>query len=87
MNATIIQWTEFKSSHVWRDTVASIEEEIRLLHIDLEDPKATLDEVRFIQGKLFAMRHFLQLPENALIMADIELQEGVDCDRITGVQG
>ena len=85
MKATEVQWIEFKSSFIWQDMKESIEEEIRLLHFDLEDPncKLGMDELRFIQGKVHAMNHFLRLPDVALeqIQLDQEEQEWEENNR------
>lgn len=65
MKATLIQWMEFKSGFVWSDMRESVEAELRLLQIELENAD-TLDKVKHIQGKIIAMRHFLDLPDVAI---------------------
>jgi hypothetical protein len=72
MRAKEVHWIEFKSSLVWADLKESMEEEIKLLQIDLESPEYNLDQIRYIQGKLCAMRYFLQFPDNAMIALRFE---------------
>jgi hypothetical protein len=66
MRATEVAWLEFRSSLVWQDMRESIEQELAILIVELEDETASLDRLRWIQGKLIAMRHFLELPNLAI---------------------
>jgi hypothetical protein len=68
-------WIEFKKSLIWQDMVESMQEELRLLQIDMEDRTATLDDLRFTQGKIFVIRHFLAFPDTAIITIGMEKED------------
>ena len=63
MRATIAQWLEFRSSYIWADMQDDLKAELQSLQVELEDETQTLDRLRWLQGRVTAIRHFLDLPD------------------------
>jgi len=72
MKATLVQWLEFKSSFIWDDMSSDLKAELESLQVELEDDTNSLDKMRWLQGRIVAIRHFLDLPD--FVIRDLEEQ-------------